>query len=42
VFRLQKGDRSALATIRRNGGKLRLLSRMTRATPRYIDWGTHP
>jgi len=42
VFRLQKGDRYALATIRRNGGKLRLLTRMTKAMPRYIDWGTHP
>jgi TolB protein len=42
VFRLQKGDRYALATIRRDGGKLRLLSRMTRVMPRYIDWGTHP
>jgi Tol biopolymer transport system component len=42
VFRLQKGDRSALATIRRDGGKPRLLSRMTSVMPRYIDWGTHP
>jgi TolB protein len=42
VFRLQKGDRSALATIRRDGSKLRLLTRMTKVTPRYIDWGTHP
>jgi hypothetical protein len=42
VFRLQKGNRSALATIRRDGGKPRLLSRMTREMPRYIDWGTHP
>jgi Tol biopolymer transport system component len=42
VFRLQKGDRSALATIRPDGGKLRLLTRMTRVMPRYIDWGTHP
>jgi TolB protein len=42
VFRLQKGDRSALATIRPDGGKLRLLSRMTRVMPRYIDWGSRP
>jgi TolB protein len=42
VFRLQKGDRFALATIRRDGGKLRLLTRMTKVMPRYIDWGTHP
>ena len=42
LFRLQKGDRYALATIRRDGGKLRLLTRMTRVMPRYIDWGTHP
>ena len=34
--------RDALATIRRDGGKLRLLTRMTRVMPRYIDWGTHP
>ena len=42
VFRLQKGDRYALATIRRDGGGLRLLTRMTRVMPRYIDWGSHP
>jgi TolB protein len=42
VFRLQKGDKYALATIRRDGRNLRLLSRMTRVTPGYIDWGTHP
>ena len=42
VFRLQKGDRSALATIRRDGSKLRLLTPMTKVMPRYIDWGTHP
>jgi Tol biopolymer transport system component len=42
VFRLQRGDKYALATIRRDGRKLRLLSRMTRVMPRYIDWGTHP
>ena len=41
VFRLQKGDRSGLATIRRDGSRLRLLTRMTRVMPRYIDWGTH-
>lgn len=41
VFRLQKGDRYAIATIRRDGGKPRLLTRMTRVKPGYIDWGTH-
>ena len=42
VFRLQKGDRYALATIRRDGRHLRLLGPMTKVMPRYIDWGTHP
>jgi Tol biopolymer transport system component len=42
VFRLQKGDMYALATIRRDGRNLHLLSRMTKVMPRYIDWGTHP
>jgi Tol biopolymer transport system component len=42
VFRLQKGDKYALATIRRDGRHLRLLSPMTKVMPRYIDWGTHP
>lgn len=42
VFRLQKGNKHALATIRRDGGHLRLLGPMTKAMPRYIDWGTHP
>lgn len=41
VFRLQKGARYAIATIRRDGGKPRLLTRMTRVKPGYIDWGTH-
>jgi Tol biopolymer transport system component len=41
VFRLQKGDRYALATIRRDGSRLRRLTRMRRVMPRYIDWGTH-
>ena len=42
VFRLQKGDKYALATIRRDGRHLRLLGPMTKVMPRYIDWGTHP
>jgi Tol biopolymer transport system component len=42
VFRLQKGDKSALATIRRDGRNLHLLNPMEREMPRYIDWGTHP
>lgn len=42
VFRLQKGDKFALATIRRDGSDLRRLTRMTRVMPRYIDWGSHP
>jgi TolB protein len=42
VFRLQKGDKYALATIRRDGRDLHLLTPMTRVMPRYIDWGTHP
>jgi TolB protein len=42
VFRLQKGDKFALATIRRDGSDLRRLTRMTRVMPRFIDWGSHP
>ena len=42
VFRLQKGGKYALATIRRDGRHLRLLGPMTKVMPRYIDWGTHP
>jgi Tol biopolymer transport system component len=42
VFRLQKGDKFALATIRRDGSDLRRLTRMTSVMPRFIDWGSHP
>jgi TolB protein len=41
VFRYERGDSYALATIPRSGGKLRLLTPLRKAKPRFIDWGTH-
>lgn len=41
VFRLEKNDRYALATIGRDGKRLRLLTRPSLTKPRFIDWGTH-
>jgi Tol biopolymer transport system component len=40
VFRLEQGSRYALAVIDRNGHNLRLLTRLSEAKPRAIDWGT--
>ncbi len=42
VFRLERGDRYALAVVDRGGGHLRLLTRLGGARPRFLDWGTHP
>jgi Tol biopolymer transport system component len=41
VFRLEQGDRYALAVIGRSGGKVRLLTPLSKNKPRFIDWGTH-
>jgi Tol biopolymer transport system component len=41
VFRLQKGDKYAIAVVRRDGRNLRQLTRLSRDAPRYLDWGTH-
>ena len=40
VFRLEQGSRYALAVVDRNGQNLRLLTRLGKAKPRFIDWGT--
>ena len=40
VFRLEKHDKAALATIGRDGRHLRLLTKFRNNKPRYIDWGT--
>jgi Tol biopolymer transport system component len=42
VFRLEKRDKAALATINPNGRHLRLLTKLSKNKPRYIDWGTAP
>jgi Tol biopolymer transport system component len=42
VFRFEQRDKAALATIGRNGRHLRLLTKLSRNKPRYIDWGTAP
>ena len=42
VFRLEQGQRYALAVIDPNGHHLRLLTKLSKDKPRFIDWGTHP
>jgi Tol biopolymer transport system component len=41
AFRLEKGDRYALAVIGRNGGAIRMLTPLSKNRPRFVDWGTH-
>jgi TolB protein len=41
VFRLQKKDRYAIAVVGRDGRNLRLMTRLTREIPRFLDWGSH-
>lgn len=41
VFRLEQGDRYALAVIDRNGKNMRLITKLSPSKPRFIDWGTH-
>jgi TolB protein len=41
VFRLQKKDKYAIAVIGRDGRNLRLMTRLTREIPRFLDWGPH-
>jgi Tol biopolymer transport system component len=40
VFRLERGEKSALAVVDRDGQNLRLLTRLGKTKPRTIDWGT--
>jgi len=43
VFRLEKDGRYGLAVIDRDGGNLRLLTKLSAAAkPRFIDWGARP
>jgi Tol biopolymer transport system component len=42
VFRLEQGDKYAIAVIDRNGKHLRLITKLSSTKPRFIDWGTHP
>lgn len=42
VFRLEKNGKYALAVIDRDGGNLRLLTKLSAARPRFIDWGARP
>jgi Tol biopolymer transport system component len=42
VFRLEQGDRYALAVVNRDGSDLRLLTKLGPGKPRFIDWGTRP
>jgi TolB protein len=41
VFRLQKKDKYAIAVIGRDGRNLRLMTRLSREIPRFLDWGPH-
>jgi Tol biopolymer transport system component len=41
VFRLERGNKAALATIDPDGRNLRLLTKLRTSKPRYIEWGTH-
>jgi Tol biopolymer transport system component len=42
VFRHEQRDKGALATVDRNGRHLRLLTKLSKNKPRFIDWGTAP
>jgi hypothetical protein len=42
VFRLEQRDKGALATIDPNGRHVRLLTKLSKNKPRFIDWGTAP
>jgi Tol biopolymer transport system component len=42
VFRLENRDKGALATIGLDGRHLRVLAKLRKDKPRYIDWGTAP
>jgi len=40
VFRYERGNRFALAVIDGDGHNVRLLTKLSKNKPRYIDWGT--
>jgi len=42
VFRLERRGKYALAVIDRGGHNMRLITKLSAAKPRFIDWGTHP
>jgi Tol biopolymer transport system component len=39
VFRLEQGDRYALAVVDRDGGAVHRLTPLSKSKPRFIDWG---
>jgi dipeptidyl aminopeptidase/acylaminoacyl peptidase len=42
AFRLEQGNRYAIAVIGRNGKNMRVITKLSSTKPRFIDWGTHP
>jgi Tol biopolymer transport system component len=42
VFRFEQRDKGALATVDPNGRHVRLLTKLSKNKPRFIDWGTAP
>ena len=42
VFRLEQGDKYALAVIDRNGENMRFITKLSATKPRFIGWGPHP
>jgi Tol biopolymer transport system component len=41
VVRIEQGDKGGLAVIGRDGRNLRMLTKLSKQKPRFIDWGTH-
>jgi len=41
VFRLEQGGAYGLAVIDRDGGNMRMITKLSAEKPRFIDWGTH-
>jgi hypothetical protein len=42
LFRFERRDKAALATIDPKGRHLRLLTKLSKNRPRFVDWGTAP
>jgi Tol biopolymer transport system component len=41
VVRIERGDKGGLAVIGRDGRNLRMLTKLSKQKPKFIDWGTH-